>query len=218
MSLHQLLDRLAAFTPTELPVLSLYLNAQADQHGRDAFASFIRKELPARAKTYPLRSPARESLTRDTERINTYLHNEVQPSTNGIALFACAGADEFFEAVQLETPISEHQLYIDHQPHLYPLAWLLDQSQRYAVLLADTNAARLFVFGSDKQRQTREVRNLKVSHTSVGGWSQARYQRHVKNYHLQHAKEVVDALGRIVQQDQIEHIILAGKEITVTGS
>ena len=40
MSLNQLFDRLAAFTPTELPVLSLYLNAQADQHGRDSFASF----------------------------------------------------------------------------------------------------------------------------------------------------------------------------------
>ena len=36
MSLHQLLDQLAAFTPTTLPVLGLYLNAQADQHGRDS--------------------------------------------------------------------------------------------------------------------------------------------------------------------------------------
>ena len=58
MSLHQLLDRLAAFTPTEMPVLSLYLNAQADQHGHDSFASFVRKELPARAKTYPFRTYA----------------------------------------------------------------------------------------------------------------------------------------------------------------
>jgi hypothetical protein len=50
MLLNQLLDQLAAFTPTELPVLSLYLNAQADQHGRDSFASFVRKELPLAPK------------------------------------------------------------------------------------------------------------------------------------------------------------------------
>jgi hypothetical protein len=76
MSLHQLLDQLAAFTPTTLPVLSLYLNAQADQHGRDSFAAFVRKELPARAKTYPLRSLARASIDRDTERIQQYLQEK----------------------------------------------------------------------------------------------------------------------------------------------
>jgi peptide chain release factor subunit 1 len=215
MSLHQLLDQLAAFTPTTLPVLSLYLNAQADQHGRDSFASFVRKELPARAKTYPLRSPARDSIDRDSERIQKYLQEEVQPSTNGIAIFACAGAAEFFEAVQLDVPITEHELYVDHQPHLYSLARLLDQYRRYAVLLADTNAARLFVFGTGERMQAQEVQNTKVSHTRVGGWSQARYQRHVKNYHLHHAKEVVEALGQVVQQDKIEHIILAGDEVII---
>jgi peptide chain release factor subunit 1 len=215
MSLHQLLDQLAAFIPTTLPVLSLYLNAQADQHGHDSFAAFVRKELPARAKTYPLRSPARASIDRDTERIQQYLQEEVQPSTNGIAIFACAGAEEFFEAVQLDVPITEHELYVDHQPHLYALARLLEQYRRYAVLLADTNAARLFVFGTGERMQAQEVQNTKVSHTRVGGWSQARYQRHVKNYHLHHAKEVVEALGQVVQQDKIEHIILAGDEVII---
>jgi peptide subunit release factor 1 (eRF1) len=171
--------------------------------------------LPARVKTYPLRSPARESVDRDTERIKKYLQDEVQPSTNGIAIFACAGAEEFFEAIQLEVPITEHELYVDHQPHLYPLARLLDQYQRYAVLLADTNAARLFVFGTGERLHAKEVQNTKVSHTRVGGWSQARYQRNVKNYHLQHAKEVVEALGRVVQQDKIERIILAGDEVII---
>ena len=215
MSLHQLLDQLAAFTPTTWPVLSLYLNAQADHHGRDSFASFVRKEVPARAKTYPLRSPARASIDRDTERIHKYLQEEVQPASNGIAIFACAGADEFFEAVQLEVPLPEHQLYVDHQPHLYSLARLLDQYRRYAVLLADTNGARLFVFSTGERMQAKEVQNTKVSHTSVGGWSQARYQRHVKNYHLHHAKEVVDVLGQVVQQDKIEQIILAGDEVII---
>ena len=215
MSLTQLLDQLAAFTPTDLPVLSLYLNAQSDQHGRDSFASFVRKELPARAKTYQLRSPARESFDRDAERIKKYLHDEVQPSTNGLAIFACAGAEEFFEAVQLEAPITEHQLYVDHQPHLYPLTRVLDQYPRYAVLVADTNAARLFVFGIGERLNTEQIHNTKVSRTAAGGWSQARYQRHVENYHLLHAKEVVEALSRVVQQDKVERIILAGDEVII---
>ena len=215
MPLREHLDRLAAFEPTPLPVISLYLNTQPDQHGRAHFESFVLKEFRARAKGYRLRSPERESFERDAERIKRYLQNELRPSSNGLALFACAGEDHFFEAVQLDAPIHEHRLYIYHQPHLYPLARLNDQYPRYAVLLADTNSARLFVFGLGMLLEKEGVTNTKVSRTSVGGWSQARYQRHVANYHLHHAKEVVEALNRAVREDKIEKIVLAGDEVIV---
>ncbi len=213
MSVPEILDRLANFEPTSLPVLSLYLNTQADQHGRDNFASFIKKEFRTRAKTYPLRSPERESFERDADRIRRYLGEELQPSTNGVAVFACSGKEDFFAAVQLTAPIEEHRLYVYHQPHLYPLARLYDQYRRYAVLICDTNSARLFVFGFGERLDAGAVQNTKVSRTSVGGWSQARYQRHVQNYHLHHAKEVVDVLDRTVREDDIQQIILAGDEV-----
>lgn len=215
MSLNPLLDRLAAFTPTEFPVISLYLNAQADQHGHDHFKPFVRKELYTRAKTYPLHSPERESLDRDIERINTYVQEELRPSANGLALFACAGANNFFEAVQLEAPIAEHQLYVAHQPYLYPLARVIDQYPRYAALLADTNTARLFVFGLGESLDKETVRNPKVSRPSVGGWAQMRYQRHVENFHLHHAKEVVEVLDRAVREDKVKYIVLAGDEVII---
>jgi peptide chain release factor subunit 1 len=196
-------------------VISLYLNTQPDQHGRANFESFVLKEFRARAKGYRLRSPERESFERDAERINGYLRNELRPSANGLALFACAGENNFFDAVQLDAPIHEHCLYVYHQPHLYPLARLNDQYPRYAVLLADTNSARLFVFGLGMLLDKERVTNTKVSRTSVGGWSQARYQRHIENYHLHHAKEVVEALDRAVREDKIEKIVLAGDEVIV---
>jgi len=43
MALTEVLDRLASFEPTSLPVISLYLNTQPDQHGRANFAPFVRK-------------------------------------------------------------------------------------------------------------------------------------------------------------------------------
>src|SRR6266699_6721 len=47
MSLEHLVEKLAAFeSQGDLPVVSLYLNAQADQHGRHNFLSFVRKQLP----------------------------------------------------------------------------------------------------------------------------------------------------------------------------
>jgi peptide chain release factor subunit 1 len=82
-------------------------------------------------------------------------------------------------------------------------------------VLADTNRAQVFVFAAGRAVEHEALENVKTKHTKVGGWSQARYQRHEKNYHEQHAKEIVEILERIVRDENIEHVILAGDEATV---
>src|SRR2546421_2305074 len=215
MSLKDLMERLERFEPTEYPFTSLYLNAQANERGRDQFGLFVRQELDARAKTFEPHTPARQSFDRDAERINSYLEQEVRPSANGIVIFACSGANDFFEAEQLDVPIERNQLFVYNQPHLYPLARLMEQYPRYAVLLADTNSARIYVFMQGHVIDHKEIENIKTNRSQVGGWSQMRYQRHVDNYHLHHAKEVIDVLDRVVRQDKIEKVILSGDEETI---
>ena len=121
-TLEKTIDRLAAFEPSGLPVVSLYLNAQSNEHGRQDFERFLRREFNERARTYKAHTPERESFERDAERIKDYLASELRPETNGVAVFACAGAGDFFEAIQLAAPFENHRLYIYNQPHLYPLA------------------------------------------------------------------------------------------------
>jgi peptide chain release factor subunit 1 len=212
MSLTDQLARLAAFGPAPYPVVSLYLNAQPGPTGRDQFHTFVRKEFSARSRTYPVNSPERASLDRDLGKIGNYLETEIDPSANGVAIFACA-AGELFEAVQLTAPIDQHSLYIGDQPHLYPLARIESQFPRYAAVLADTNTARIFVYATGELISEQEVKGMKTRRTSQGGWSQARYQRHIENFHLHHAKEVVEALERIVQQEAIDTILIAGDEV-----
>jgi peptide subunit release factor 1 (eRF1) len=91
----------------------------------------------------------------------------------------------------------------------------MDQYPRYAVLVADTNRARLFVFARGKTVGREEVQNVKTRGSQAGGWSQARYQRHAEQYHLQHAKELTDMLETVVREDNIQHIILAGDEVII---
>src|SRR5215213_7218875 len=214
-SVGELVELLSIFEPIGLPVISLYLNAQADEHGHDNFHTFVRNEIRERAKTFPAGSPERQSFDKDVERITTYLDDEVRPSANGIAVFACAGAGDFFEAIQLDAPIENNRLFVYDQPHLYPLARLMDQYPRYAVLVANTNSARVFVFGRGAKLDSEEVKNVKTNRTKVGGWSQMRYQRHLANYHLHHAKEVIEVLERVVREDKAEHVILAGDDVII---
>ena len=215
LTLMDQLDELAAFEPNGFPFISLYLNMQPDQHGRDNFKSFVRKEFNAKAKSFAPESLELASFERDTARIKAYLRDEVRPSANGLAIFACAGADDYFNAVQLDAPIHRHRLHVDERPHLYPLARLIDQHPRYAALLVDSNSARLFVFGLGKTLVNEETQQVKLSRTQVGGWSQMRYQRHVENNHLHHAKEVVEMLDRVVREEAVEHIVLAGDQVII---
>jgi peptide subunit release factor 1 (eRF1) len=105
MELDELMKKLTSFDPAGFPVISLYLNAQADEHGRDRYDQFVRKQCEEIGKTLPLRSAARDSFERDVERIKYYLENELERSADGVAIFACSGAG-FFEAAQLSAPIS----------------------------------------------------------------------------------------------------------------
>jgi len=205
------LDRLASIEAGPFPVISLYLNLQADEHGKDRFEPFLRKELADRIRTYGTSSPERRSLEQDADKIRRYVGN-LEPSVNGLAVFACAGA-ELFEAIPLAAPIDQHRLYVSSVPHLYPLAKILDEYPRYLALLTDTHSARIFVFAANAVEKTGRVENAKTKHHKQGGWSQARYQRHNENDQLLHAKEVVDTVARIVRDEKIDKIVLSGDEV-----
>jgi peptide subunit release factor 1 (eRF1) len=210
------LARLVAFDPTTFPVLSVYLNTQPDQHGRTPDAApYLHREFKALARTWAPSSPERHSFDQDVERIVSYATDEIDPAANGVAIFACWGVGEFFEAIQLTTPISDNRVYAYNQPHLYHLARLDEQYPRYAAVLTDMNTARIFVFGLDHVIGAEAVNGKKVHRVKVGGWSQARYQRRVGNAHLEHAKDVIERLAQIVREDKITHIILAGDSVVI---
>ena len=211
----QLMDSILTFGAIPAPVISLYLDARVNEHGKRVFLPFVRKQLSERVKSYPAQSEERASIEEDFVRIMRYLEEGVREPTQGLALFACSALDNYFQVGQFEVHFERNRLVVSERPHVYPLARLIDQYRRYAVVLADTNRAQIFVFAAGRAVQQDEIENVKTKHTSVGGWSQSRYQRHEENYHLHHAKEVVDALERTLREEQIEHVILAGDEAVV---
>jgi len=211
----KLLERLLEFEPIPAPVISLYLDARVNEQGQRTFLPFVKKQLNERSKSYETGSEERQSFEEDFVRIMRYLEDEVPVSIQGLAIFACSASEDWFEVGLFDAPFERNRLFISDRPHFYPLARLIDQYRRYAVVLADTNRAQIFVFAAGHAVNREAVENVKTKHAKVGGWSQARYQRHEQNYHLQHAKEVVEMLEKIVLDENIEHIVLAGDEATV---
>jgi peptide subunit release factor 1 (eRF1) len=212
-SLSQRMETLAALEPSPFPVLSLYLSLSANQNGREDYQQFLRKVFRERARALPEQSPERASFDADVKRIEAHLENGDALAGRALAIFASSGSD-LFEVIPIDAPLPEHALFISSVPHLYPLARVVENYPRYAAVMLDTNKARIFVFGGETERE-KTIVGEKTRRTSKGGWSQARYQRRADNFHLHHIKEVVDTLDRIVRDEDIQHVVVAGAEVAM---
>jgi hypothetical protein len=201
-TLEDALDILADYESDATPVISLYLDLRPDQRG--AVKSFI----DSAAKEH-------EALEADFDRIRAYLKDEVQPSTQTLAIFSSSGDPGLFQAHQLEGAIDGNRLYIDREPHVFPLARLADQYGTYAALLLNTNSARIYVFSAGAAQRQEKVRNKKGKRVSAGGWSQARYQRRVQNLHQKHIKEVAEAVEQIVREDGVARVLVAADDVAL---
>ena len=208
------IEQLAAFAPTAFPVLSLYLDLVPHQHDPDRDAAFVRAALADRLSGLRPHAPERESLERDTTRIDAWLRERLPPSASGLAIFACSG-DDFFDAVQLDTPIERRALYVGPVPHLYPLVRLEDEYPRYAAVMLDAHHARIYVFGLDTVPREAAIAGPAPRHRAIGAWSQARFHRHGENLHLERLDDIVESLDRIVTDDDLRRIVVTGHDTAV---
>ena len=186
--LSQRMEHLAALEPSPYPVISLYLNLTPHPGGRDDCLRFIRRVFDDHAKALLDESPELESFEQDAERIREYLETRIEPGWLGLAIFASAGT-ELFEVIPFETPIGDHSLFVDSVPHLSPLARLIDNFPRYAAVLLDTNKTRILVFSlAAVQRDEKVVNDM---------------------------DDVAGTLERIVREDGINEIMIAGDEVAI---
>jgi peptide chain release factor subunit 1 len=208
------LNKLLEFQPGGSPFISLYLNTEPNETGKKDFDIFLRKQLNDHVAVMEAASEKREQFEQDSSRIEEFVES-LDPSTRGVAIFASAGNNDFFRTFEFEVPFEENHFYLFDRPYIFPLVRLFDQHPTFAVVSADTNSANIYVFRRAKTVRHEEIQNTKTNRSEVGGWSQMRYQRHLENFHQQHAKETVEELTTIVRNDRIDYVILAGDEAVI---
>ena len=213
MSRYNFLRKLLDFEPSQGPFTSAYLDTSVNENGKRTFDTVLKKRVSESRDQLPEDSDERRSFETDIEKINEYLEG-LDPAVQGVALFACSGAG-FFKTYEFQVPFEENLFFVFDRPHLYPLIKLVSQNPRFAVAQADTNSAHIYVFGRGELYSREDIQNVKTNRSEVGGWSQMRYQRHIENFHQQHAKEVADELAKLVRDDRVENMILAGDETVI---
>lgn len=212
--------RLAALQPVDLPVLSVYLDerpqATGESPGLRSGRIVLKDRLREIEKTLGPRGPALESFRDDAARIERYLEDEAPTDCHGLAIFACAGVG-LFEAVPAGVAFA-NQVSAAPVPDLFQLARLLDEQETAVVALVDSNTARLFVTrtGALEEVGGPDDDSVHYRKRSTGGWSQARYQRHIDKHRADFAREAAAEIERLVQREGAVRVILAGDEVAMT--
>jgi rubrerythrin len=214
--IHNSLKRLAARGPSPWPVLSVYVNTRPVGPQMATFRPFLKKRMGEELRLLKARSPEHESLQVDFARVQHYLDYDLREETRGTALFACYADGDLFDAVQVPVEFSEPVVTVGPLPTLDPLLHVDDRYRRAAVLVADTNAARLFVVALGAVEVRREVRNA-VLHKSknAGEADPSRMAHHVEEAWLKHARQCIQSLEELVIERSCSWILIGGDQVIV---
>jgi len=167
-------------------------------------------------KTFLPRGDDLDSFEADVARIEGFVQDEMQPSTEGLAIFACNGLG-VWETIEVGSPF-EIQVTVASRPDLYQLAKLEDEFERAVVGVIDTNTARLYVYeyGALSEAGGPDDDPVHYQKRDTGGWSQARYQRHIDKHRKDFADEIVQAIGDLVEREDAHHVVLAGDQVVMS--
>lgn len=216
VSLKETIARLAHLPPSPNPVVSCFVNVGPDGSGRPTFPAFLKKAFAERIRSFPERSEARARLEADRDRISAYLAGELESAARSVVIHASHG-DGLWEAHAFRATFDDNRLVVGPVPHLYPLVKLLDQAPIYAVCVADSKQARIVVCGlGDVLSEEDFVASEPIDRTRVAGWAELRYQSRIDEYMQRNAREIVDRLGQIVDDREIDYLILAADESTLS--
>ncbi len=216
-----LMKKLAEFEPTEMPVLSVYLDMRPQATGENPGVRsgdiVLKDRLNEIEKTYRPRGADLDSFLADRAKIEEFFNREMSPATSGLIIFACS-AENLWETIETGAEL-ENEVSVGEMPSLFQLARMLDEHDTAIVAVVDTNTARFFVtrYGKLKEIDAPDDPNTKMFRKrSTGGWKQMKYQRNIDNNRDDFSKVIVRDLEELIEKVSAKNLIIAGDEIATT--
>src|ERR687888_1089296 len=140
----------------------------------------------------------REGLKADFERIRSFFRTDFnRDGARGFVLF-CAGFDGVWRTLPLPEPVPD-SAGVGPTFSLAPLAPLVGRGEGAIVAVVGRERGELFRLRAGRLQEVVDRTEEEPGRHDQGGWSQARYQRHIEHLvheHLQRVAEELDALER----------------------
>jgi peptide chain release factor subunit 1 len=155
----------------------------------------------------------RIALKSDFERIREWFSNEfVRDGAHGLAVFT-AGLDNMWRPRALIESVPD-RVKVGREFHLAPLVPLIGRGDGALVAFVSRERGDLYRLRSGRLDEVAERSDDVPGRHDQGGWSQARFQRHIEKLVAEHLKEVADEVDRRVKRMASPKLIIVSSEET----
>jgi len=208
--LGELLDRVE--NPRN-PILSVYLDTDQSREVNieRGFETVLKDML--REIRQNLDKDKQKEFRKDAERVRKFVEEEYRDPSRSLIIFSDA-ADNFFRVYELNVNV-RNGAWWNETPYVRPLLELLDEYERYGVVLTDRQHARLFTVYLGEIEEHREAFAVSdVRHVQSAGMdhllSQMNIERKADVHAHWHLKKLADLMSHLVNIHEFDWLILAG--------
>ncbi len=189
-------------------VLSLYVDitpqrlAEAPLQARvEALLDAERKKLVDKAEIARFRSAA--------QRVLEHVQFQFRPTGRGLAIF-CAPEQDLWRVYHLPAPVEDRLEWGDHV-YLRPLLMLMDEYERYGVVLVDREKARFFLYylGEVAEYGVAE-RDLTPPKTRDQGPGQLSHLNWLQEQYMRHFRRVAEVVALLYEHERWDHLTIGG--------
>ena len=155
----------------------------------------------------------RQGLKADFARIRDFYEREfTREGAHGLAIFS-AGLDNVWRTLDLTEPVPDH-VKVGLRLYLAPLVPLVGRGEGALVVAVGRERAQFYRLRGGRLEEFIDRTEEQPGKHDQGGWSQARYQRHIETLVHDHLREVADELDRLVRQLRSPQVVVLSTEET----
>ena len=152
----------------------------------------------------------REGLKADFERIRTFFDSDFsRDGARGFALF-CAGLEGVWRTLPLPEPVRD-SVGVGPTFSLAPLAPLVGRDGAI-VAVVGRERGELFRLRAGRLEEVVDRTEEEPGRHDQGGWSQARYQRHIENLVFKHLRGVAEELDVLERRTGADVVVVSSEE------
>ena len=207
------LRELAGFRASKGLAISLYValdpSAAINPGDVQTRAHSLLSEARSEVDADGLSHDQREALKADFERIDEFFQGLDRDGVRGMAVFA-SQLDGVWRTLRLPEAVND-AVKVNKEFHLSPLVPLLRGLDGTLVVQVGREQGRFFRLDRGQLHEVADRTEDTPGQHDQGGWSQARYQRHIDKLVHEHLKTVADELDKR-RRGGAPRIVLVGSD------
>lgn len=199
---------LASFKGGDDPVVSVYLDVDGRRFVRPRDYELQLDALLRRATE----QSNGQAPVDDLRRIESHVKGGLdRHRTRGVALFSCVPGG-LWSVVELPVAV-RNQVVVNATPHIRQLEAVLDNNERFGVLLVDRQRARMFVFELGELVDKSELFDLLPRHEDDrGDWDKDHVRDHTAEAAHHHLKRAADVAFSVFRDKKFDHLIVGAPD------